>query len=420
MPNKPNAPDEERVARLVASFVAREVRGEGRTAGHVFALRLANLHSVRRRRRWALAAGAALALVCVGLLRLRAPDKQPGAPLSYQVDHRDPPAGGYVVAANQAETVLEFSDGSSVRMAARARGRVAATTGDGARFALEEGTLSADIRPRVGAHWLFEAGPFLVRVHGTSFTVVWAPNEARFVLRLRNGAVSVVTPTSRSEIELHTGQTLAVNLRDQTTTLNMADEEQGSASRSNGTASADVSASAAPPRSEADIPPGPARWSHRRWSARLAQGEALAVVTDAERLGAADVLRDADSEDLWAVASAARYTARYALARQALMMQRTRFPASARAREAAFLLGRLHDGDAGGPDDALGWYARYLSEAPQGAFASDALGRMMTLLERSGRQTRALAVAREYSQRFPNGTYANAARALIRAETAER
>src|SRR6185369_2550938 len=106
------------------------------------------------------------------------------APISYRVDRRDPPVGGYVLAARQAETVLEFSDGSSVRMAPHARGRVVELTSDGARFALEEGVVSAEIRPRTRAHWLFDAGPFLVRVHGTSFTLSWAPSETVFVLRL--------------------------------------------------------------------------------------------------------------------------------------------------------------------------------------------------------------------------------------------
>jgi hypothetical protein len=38
----------------------------------------------------------------------------------------------------------------------------------------------------------------------------------------------------------------------------------------------------------------------------------------------------------------------------------------------------------------------------------------MTLLQRAGRREDALAVAREYLRRSPHGTYANAARALVR------
>jgi TolA-binding protein len=430
--------DEEPTARLVGDFVARTVTGEGSTSGGRFATRLADFHRSRRRRRWALAASVVLGVVVAGLLRLRAPETRSAAPISYRVDHRDPPVGGYVLAARQAETVLEFSDGSSLRMAPRARGRVVEASGDGARFALEEGTVSAEIRPRARARWLFEAGPFLVRVHGTSFELSWAPNDTVFVLRLLNGAVSVAGPLAASELELRSGQTLTVNLRDRTSTLSIAGDPldatpaatamtADASTSADVSGSADVSASAAASASAevSTTAPEPSvgtaqpstGWSNQGWSARLAKGESVAVVGDAERLGLANVMQHADNEDLWAFANAARYAAKYALAEQALTTQRRRFPNSAHAREAAFLLGRLHDGDPAGPDEALSWYARYLSETPRGAFASDALGRKMTLLERSGRHTQAVTVAEEYVKRFPAGTYANAARVLLRAET---
>lgn len=437
MSSKPSdSRDEEPTARLVADFVAREVAGEGSTSGRRFAARLADFSRIRRRRRWAvaIAASALVAAAFAGLWRSQAPDTRSAAPISYRVDHRAPPVGGYVVAARPSETVLEFSDGSNVRMASRARGRVVELSSDGARFALEDGTVSAEIRPRTRAHWLFEAGPFLVRVHGTSFALSWAPNDAVFVLRLLNGAVSVGGPLTGSEIELRSGQTLTVNLHDRTSTLSMPGDEQNPASTTtaapsaasvSATASADAAASASAaaspnvpgPSAGADSAQPPAHWSNQGWAARLAKGQSALIVREAEQLGPADVMQHADSEDLWALANAARYAARYALAEEALSMQRRRFPSSARSREAAFLLGRLHDGDAAGPDEALSWYERYLSEAPRGPFASDALGRKLTLLERSGRHAQALAVAQEYAQRFPEGTYAKAARVLIRAET---
>lgn len=423
MASKPTEPnDDEPTARLVADFVAREVRAEGAGSGRSFATRLAQFQRVRRLRRRAIAASAILGVAIAGLLCLRAPETRSAAPISYRVDQREPPAGGYVLSPHRAETVLQFSDGSSVRMAPHARGRVVEVSSDGARFALEEGTVSTEIRPRSRAHWLFEAGPFLVRVHGTSFALSWTANEAVFVLHLLKGAVSVTGPLAGSEIELHPRQTLTVNLREQTSKLSTEDDEQNPPPTTSAvTAGASVSAAAPVSTPEPSVSASAAQPSARPishgWSARLAKGESVAIVAEAERLGAADVLLQAESADLWALANAARYAARYELAEQALTMQRRRFPNTAQAREAAFLLGRLHDGDAGGPDQALSWYEGYLSEAPRGAFASDALGRKMTLLERSGRHSQALAVAEEYAQRFPKGTYANAARVLLRAET---
>jgi len=157
------------------------------------------------------------------------------------------------------------------------------------------------------------------------------------------------------------------------------------------------------------------RWNPRDWAAAVADGKATAVLAEAERRGLPAVLDLAAGDDLWALANAARYVGRYALAQQALVAQRRRFPGSDRALEAAFLLGRLAEGAAAGPEEALGWYDRYLVEAPDGPHISDALGRKMTVLERCGRRDDALTVARDYLQRYPRGIYANAARAMLRA-----
>jgi TolA-binding protein len=148
----------------------------------------------------------------------------------------------------------------------------------------------------------------------------------------------------------------------------------------------------------------------------LSQNRARDILADAERRGPTSVLERADSEDLWALATAARYAGRPELAGQALNAHRRRFPSTARSREAAFLLGRLHDGDPD-PAEALRWYDRYLVDAHDGVGVADALGRKMTLLERSNRRAEALAVAREYLRRSPQGTYANAARGLVRSST---
>ena len=64
---------------------------------------------------------------------------------------------------------------------------------------------------------------------------------------------------------------------------------------------------------------------------------------------------------------------------------------------------------------ALGWYDRYLLEAPRGAYVSEALGRKMMVLERTDRQAEATVIAADYLRRFPGGTYSHAAQALVRA-----
>jgi TolA-binding protein len=125
-------------------------------------------------------------------------------------------------------------------------------------------------------------------------------------------------------------------------------------------------------------------------------------------------LDKASSDDLLALADAARYRRRMDLARDALLAERRRFPDSPRALDAAFLLGRVEEASDSGIRRALEWYDAYLMRAPTGTYASEALGRKMTLTSKLEGPARARPVAEEYLRRFPSGTYAGPARAFMR------
>jgi len=70
------------------------------------------------------------------------------------------------------------------------------------------------------------------------------------------------------------------------------------------------------------------------------------------------------------------------------------------------------DGDLAG---ALAWYGRYLDDASGGAFRDEALGRKMAATLRLHGQGRARPLAEEYLRRFPGGSYATPARAILAA-----
>ena len=165
-------------------------------------------------------------------------------------------------------------------------------------------------------------------------------------------------------------------------------------------ARASTSAAAAPPSLD--------------WPARVAAGDFRGVVADAQARGVDASLHGAPLADLGALADAARYAGDNDLARRALLAERSRFPASAEAHAAAFLLGRLADSGGGAPGAAVGWYDAYLAEAPYGAFAAEALGRKLAALRRA-HDPAARAVAAEYLQRYPKGPYAASARELTEA-----
>lgn len=357
----------------------------------------------------ALATLGCAAMAGLGLwVRSKAHDPSQEA-LTYTVDGARGVAGSLVAASpSTTAPVVAFSDGTRVRLEPQARTRVVTVGRRGARIRLDEGQADVEVAHRPGAEWFFEAGPFLITVHGTAFTFEWNAQSAHLGVQMRSGVVSVSGPVSGGEVVLRAGQSLSLNLNG-----------QGAPSASNVAGpDPEPAPTLAPVPAVANAPSGttPAPDNRRpgpSWNARLAEGHAAEIVADARRRGIAKVLELGTSEDLAALADAARFERDPGLARRALLSQRRRFAGSGRAAEASFLLGRLDDA----PDDssvrALGWYDEYLKEAPDGTYVSEALGRKMMVLERSGNHPAATRIARQYLQRFPGGTYSRAARALV-------
>jgi TolA-binding protein len=153
-------------------------------------------------------------------------------------------------------------------------------------------------------------------------------------------------------------------------------------------------------------------WEPKRWSERVSAGDANGVVAEAVAHGIDTAVADADASELVALADAARYAGRTYLAERVLRAQRTRFPGTPAAGAAAFFLGRLAD-DRGDATDGLEWYRRYLSEEPRGAYAAEALGREMIGVARLSGRPAARELAREYLNRFPEGTYLLHAQAIL-------
>jgi hypothetical protein len=66
-----------------------------------------------------------------------------------------------------------------------------------------------------------------------------------------------------------------------------------------------------------------------------------------------------------------------------------------------------------GASKAIAWYDDYLTRAPTGPLAGEALGRKMTLTDKLAGPAKARALAEEYLRRFPTGNYAGSARELL-------
>jgi hypothetical protein len=319
------------------------------------------------------------------------------------------PAHASTAVAAPAGQRLAFSDGSEVQLTPNATADVAELTPRGARVQLKRGVAEVSIVRRKQAAWSFQAGPYTVRVTGTAFKLAWSDELQQIEVGMHHGSVIVSGPSAQSGVALRAGQRLVASAR--THRLVVEDWTPAVASAEPAPVALPALANPAPPEArETRARPRSTRESassERDWAKKVAQGEFAAVLREAKALGHARLLGNAQLSDLSALADAARYARQTQLGRSALLALRTRFPESESGRDAAFFLGRLSGGN-----DALKWYDRYLTEQPNGQYASQALGRSMMLHYERGAAERAAELAREYLRRFAEGPYATSARKL--------
>lgn len=358
--------------------------------------------------------------------------QQTAGAIAYRIEGGEIGDSGYIRSFDSNGSLLRFAEGTELRLMTGARGRLSSVDARGARLAIEEGEAEVKVTPRPGARWLVDAGPFLITVKGTVFTAAWDGATEQLDIRMKKGLISVSGPFADGVMAVRAGQHLAVNMRKHEVLLRQMDPTElgaDEASEADGAAADGDSALAESSTDDEEAEGAPAARSaggsdgaraHAagglvpgRWAAALAVGDLDSILHEARRHGWRRSMAHARSEDLAALADAARYRRRNDIAREALLTERLRFPKSERASDAAFLLGRLEESKWDDNGRALEWYDVYLKEAPSGAYSSEALGRKMTATQRLQGATAARQIADEYLRRFPKGTYAGAARALL-------
>lgn len=408
-----------------------EVRSEDRA--HVeLRSRVVRAAAAERRRRPArtvmllLAPAAVLAAVLVLVLGRPAMRQ----PISFTVgEERIAGApGSYLIPADRASLSLRFTDGSRILLMPSARARVASTTVRGAKLMLESGRVECDIAHLPGAEWAVAAGPYTVEVTGTSFDVSWDTARSTLEVQMRQGSVRLRGPGAEGGIDLRDQQHFVISsgapaasapVPSQIDSASLTGPGPVTSGRMVPSPSATVemplpsessldSGSRAPKSS--DLSDATTEES-LTWSQRVARGEYARVVSEAEAIGIDTVLGASSLADVGALADAARFVGKGAIASRALHTIRTRFPGTARAASAAFVLGRTAE-DAGQSASAMSWYDTYLAEAPGGALAPEALGRRMLALRRMGNTAAAKQAAEAYLQRFPHGPYSGVAREM--------
>jgi TolA-binding protein len=363
--------------------------------------------------RWALAGATALVL---GVAAYRLPLHPSDRPLHYVVEGTTVEPTETITATSAARVL--FSDQSHLGIEPSAKIRVLGTDAHGAQVAIADGSIDVFVQPNKHSSWRFEAGPFSILVKGTTFRVGFEAAKGRLDLHMKTGVVEVRSPREDRVLTLRAGESLELFAN--------PPREAPIAAAVHVPATATIPTPAEPPQASRIAAKHAAHGAPGRlalhdeavvshpvpWSDLIARGDFSAIVQDAERRGMDVTLAQGSALDLITLADAARYTRKHETARQALLALRARFAGSDRAKDAAFFLGRLSEVGAASSDAALTWYDTYLAEAGRGPFASEALGRKLTLLVRTDQEL-ARKVARTYLQRFPKGNQAELARSVV-------
>jgi TolA-binding protein len=394
-------PDKQ-TARLIR-LAQRELHGDSVLSDEAGFQRL-QARMAEPRRSWApgwVAGAAALAGAGALVAALLVTSGDPA--ITFEVAGGTVAEDGRVVAAEG--TKIRFSDGSVAALERGSEAQVEKLTEHGAAVVLKRGSMRVSIAKKPQAAWTVAAGPYDVQVTGTAFDVSWSSQTQAFDLRMQSGAVIVTGPLALSGIPLRAGQRMFGGVAEGRLTV-----EGGSSAPPPGPAAGPEPAPApAAPAANAAAPAARPSSEPHAWTRQVAQGKFNAVLEEAEQRGLDRTLAGGSLEELAALADAARYAGRGAIAKRVLLAERQRFPSSASARDAAFFLGRLAEDSGGG---AIEWYERYVSESPRGPYASQAFGRKMMLLYKQRGAAAAEPVAQEYLRRFPNGPYAAAARKI--------
>ncbi len=368
----------------------------------------------RARRRMAglgVAVAAAAALV-VWVLRTTPPP-----PLTWVAD-RAVQRGEYLRAPDGTGARVRFSDGSDLRLEPATRLQLLELSSDGATVRMLEGSATLAVRHR-GAHtqWLVEAGPYRVHLTGTQVRVAWSEAGEALEVTLDEGRIEVEGPGVTGALAMREGQRLRAHAASGSVQLEPIDAAPD-ASAAEVAPNAPLDAGQAPGPGVAPLdagragnpsagPTSPVRPSTRGGWARLAtEGRFDDIVAEADSKG----LNGRSGQDLLALADAARYVGRPALAQRALTQTRTSEPGTPIAATAAFRLGQIVE--VTNPAEAFDWYTRSVREAPTSPFFGDALGRRL-VLARQLRRTDLPALAREYLQRVPAGPWVGLAHEVL-------
>jgi hypothetical protein len=423
-----------------------------------------------------LAAVCGVAAASIALLLLLAP-RAPRAPITLSVDGPHGADAARISAPAAHPTTLRFSDGTSIVLAPTSQVQVRELAPRGATVLLAQGTAEVAVEPRPQARWRFLAGPFVVQVTGTRFSLRFRPERGDLSIAMHEGSVIVSGGPLAAGRPLRAGERLEVSAGAPTPprapgaaapapphasdTLHgtgdvglveaprpppavglgaparaqrrapptprpvavavaerappgAAGSPSGSRAPSGAIARAPLGAPAMPGGLPPERPAAPRAAPPQAtpdWRALVALGRYGEALDRLGADGARAVCAEGDAAAVLALADAARFAGRDALAERSLLAVRRRFPGSDAAARAGFLLARRRQ-DEGRLGDAAALFGEIARGAPAAGLAEEAAGRLIEIQLARGDRAAARREALAYLARFPAGPHAALARSL--------
>ncbi|MFZ5895148.1 MAG: FecR domain-containing protein [Myxococcota bacterium] len=337
--------------------------------------------------------------------------------LTFTVNGRDGGVDAWLAAGTKPVS-LNFSDGTALRLERSSKARVVDVSREGARIALESGSLHADVVHTGHSAWFMVAGPLSVRVTGTRFDMSWNPLNEEFSIAVSEGSVRVSGSIAGSERAVGAGERLLVSVSDNRLELTSAPNHVSAVTREQAVALEMDDAREALPLAQ-NLAPAPAAIDVSAvraapdWKELLKRGELRAAFANAERVGFKKVCDMASAAELLALGDAARVSNRPERVNEALLSLRRRFPRDARSSAAAFALGKVAFDQKHAYAEAARWFSTSMRERPNGSLAREAAGRYIESVRAAGDRVATERAARDYLARYPDGPHAALARSLL-------
>ncbi len=358
---------------------------------------------------WAVVAAAACGLAALGI-------GQSGVfgndePFGYAVDGARASAApassesGELIASEETPLLVEFTDDTRVKLQPFSTLRVSSDAKAREVTArLSQGRADFASGPDSEAKFTLKAGVYTMLPLGAKFSFGYMPQDEQLELNSSSGVILVTDETGK-EYRVEAGGTL--RLPEGAVRVEKVSEdgaEQSAEQQPTGEA---------PEAPRSGSSPG-APHAGPTFKELAAEGKFAEVVALAKQRGVPQVLASASASELQQLAQAARYSGDFALAARTWNQMTTRFSGPS-GHNARFFLGRLAE-DRGDSGQALRHYDAYLASGGGGVYTAEALGRKLSIVNKSHGAQKARPIAREYLRRFPQGAYAKTARELAGGE----